>query len=123
VFRVSSTCNQSISGLRLRKEEAWTMATLRIDLQGGFDTDAVEIWIDEERRWREDAVTTKFTLDLAASVPLEVPEGPVDVRVVLPERGIEQAVEALAAGDTYIVGRVENDRLVLEQLARSPYYL
>jgi hypothetical protein len=123
VFRVSSTCNESISGLRLRKEEAWTMATLRIDLQGGFDTDAVEIWIDEERRWREDAVTTKFTLDLAASVPLEVPEGPVDVRVVLPERGIEQGVEALAAGDTYIVGRVENDRLVLEQLARSPYYL
>ena len=99
------------------------MATLRIDLQGGFDTDAVEIWIDEERRWREDAVTTKFTLDLAASVPLEVPEGPVDVRVVLPERGIEQTVDALAAGDTYIVGRVENDRLVLEQLARSPYYL
>jgi hypothetical protein len=122
VFRVSSTCNESISGLRLRKEEAWTMATLRIDLQGGFDTDAVEIWIDEERRWREDAVTTKFTLDLAASVPLEVPEGPVDVRVVLPKRGIERAVEALAAGDTYIVGRVENDRLVLEQLARSPYY-
>ena len=99
------------------------MATLRIDLQGGFDRDAVEIWVDEERRWREDAVTTKFTLDLAASVPLEVPEGPVDVRVVLPERGIEQVIEALAAGETYIVARVENDQLVLEQLAEAPYYL
>ena len=69
------------------------------------------------------AVTTKFTLDLAASVPLEVPEGPVDVRVVLPERGIEQVIEALVAGETYVVARVENDQLVLEQLAEAPYYL
>ena len=99
------------------------MATLRIDLQGGFDRDAAEIWIDEERRWREDAVTTKFTLDLAASVPLEMPDGPVDVRVVLPERAIEGTIEALVAGETYIVVRVEDDRVVLEQPANAPYYL
>jgi len=99
------------------------VATLRIDLQGGFDSDTVELWVDEERRWREEAVTTKFTLDLAASVPLEVPDGPADVRVVLPERGIEQALEALVAGETYVVARVEDDRLQLEQLAEAPYYL
>lgn len=99
------------------------MATLRIDLQGGFDRDAVEIWVDEERRWREEAVTTKFTLDLAASVPLEVPDGPADVRVVLPDRALEQVVEALVAGEAYVVARVEDDGLVLEQLAEAPYYL
>ena len=100
------------------------MATLRIDLQGGFDRDAVEIWVDEERRWREDAVTTKFTLDLAASVPLEVPDGPVDVRVVLPERGIEQARSRRSSpASRYVVARVEDDRLMLEQLAEAPYYL
>jgi hypothetical protein len=99
------------------------MGTLRVDLQGGFDRDAVEIWVDEERRWREDAVTTKFTLDLAASVPLEVPDGPADVRIVLPEKGIEQTIEALVAGEIYVVARIENDRLVIEQLAEAPYYL
>ena len=99
------------------------MGTLRIDLQGGFDSDTVEIWVDEEQRWRGEAVTTKFTLDLAASVPLEVPDGPADVRVVLPGRGIEQALEALVAGESYVVARVENDRLQLEQLADAPYYL
>jgi hypothetical protein len=99
------------------------VATLRIDLQGGFDRDAVEVWVDEERRWREDAVTTKFTLDLAASVPLEVPEGPVDVHIVLPERGIDQSIEALVAGEAYITARLEDDRLVVEQLAEAPYYL
>jgi hypothetical protein len=104
------------------KERPATVATLRIDLQGGFDRDTVEIWVDEERRWRGEAVTTKFTLDLAASVPLEVPDGPTDVRVALPEQGIEEVLEALVAGDTYVVVRVENDRLRLEQLAEAPYY-
>jgi hypothetical protein len=98
------------------------VATLRVDLQGGFDRDAVEIWVDEERRWREDAVTTKFTLDLAASVPLDVPDGPADIRVALPARGIEYVLEALVAGETYVVVRLEDDRLVVEQLAEAPYY-
>ena len=74
------------------------MATMRIDLRGGFDRDPVEIWVDEDRRWREEAVTTKFTLDLAASVPLEVPDGPADVRLVLPGRGSSSL--GLVAGDT-----------------------
>ena len=51
-----------------------------------------------------------------------MPDGPVDVRVALPERGIEETIEALVAGETYIVVRVEDDRLVLEQLAEAPYY-
>ena len=49
-------------------------------------------------------------------------DGPVDVRVALPELGIEETIEALVAGETYIVARVEDDRLVLEQLADAPYY-
>ena len=106
--------------------EAWeasAVTPLRVDLQGGFDRDTVEIWVDEERRWREESVTTKFTLDLAASVPLEVPDGPADVRVVLPERALAQALEALVAGETYVVVRLEDNRLQLEQLAEAPYYL
>jgi len=99
------------------------VGTLRVDLQGGFDRDTVEVWVDEERRWRRAGVTTKFTLDLAESVPLEVPDGAADVRLVLPEKAIEQAMEALIAGDTYVVVRLEDDRLVVEQLAQAPYYL
>ena len=99
------------------------MATLRIDLQGGFEGDTVEIWLDEELRQREDGVTTNVTVDLASSVPLVVPDGPADVRIALPERGLEETVEALVAGDTYVTARIENGRLVVEQLAEAPYYL
>jgi len=99
------------------------VGTLRVDLQGGFDRDVVEIWVDEEPRWRREGVTTKFTLDLAESVPLEVPDGSADVRIVLPLKEIEQAMEALVAGDTYVGVRLEDDRLAVEQLAQAPYYL
>jgi hypothetical protein len=97
------------------------VGTLRVDLQGGFDRDVVEIWVDEEPRWRREGVTTKFTLALAESVPLEVPDGSADVRIVLPAKELEQAMEALVAGDTYVVVRLEDDRLVVEQLAQAPY--
>lgn len=99
------------------------MATLRIDLQSGFESDTVEIWLDEELRQREDGVTTNLSVDLASSVPLVVPDGPADVRIALPERGLEETVEALVAGDTYVTARIENGRLVVEQLAEAPYYL
>ena len=100
------------------------MGTLRIDLQGGFWEDTVEIWLDEELRHREDGVTTRtLQVDLAASIPLEVPDGPVDVRIVLPAKGLEETIEAIVAGDTYVTARIEDGRLVAEQLAEAPYYL
>ena len=97
------------------------MGTLRIDLNGGFDQDAVEVWVDEERRWRGDAVTTKFTRDLAASIPLEVPDGPADVRVVLPDKGVEQTLEVAVSGDTHLIARVEDERLVITQPTGAPH--
>ena len=99
------------------------MATLRIDLQGGFDGETVEVWIDEELRHREEAARTNIAVDLAASVPLEVPQGPLDVRIVLPDRGLDETVETIVAGETYVVARLEGGRLVAEQLAEAPYYL
>jgi hypothetical protein len=99
------------------------MATLRIDLQGGFEGEAVELWVDEELRHRQEDVRTNVAVDLAASVPLEVPDGPMDVRIALPAQGLEETVETTVAGDTYVVARLENGRLVAEQLAEAPYYL
>ena len=99
------------------------MATLRIDLQGGFDGEAVELWVDEELRHREDDVRTNVAIDLAASVPIDVPDGPTDVRIVLPEQSLEQTIETVVAGDTYVVARLEDGRLVAEQLADAPYYM
>lgn len=99
------------------------MATLRIDLQGGFEGDAVEIWVDEELRHREEAARSDPRTDLAASIPLDAPEGPADVRIALPDRGLDETVETIVAAETYVVVRVAGGRLEAEQLAEAPYYL
>jgi hypothetical protein len=97
------------------------VATLRIDLQDGFEGDAVEIWVDEELRHREEAART--IAGIAASIPLDVPQGPADVRIVVAERGLEETVETIVAGETYVVARIDGGRLEAEQLAEAPYYL
>lgn len=99
------------------------MATIRIDLQGGFDGDDVEVLVDGERVHHEAAATTSLATDLAASFPLEAPDGHVEVTVRLPRRGLETSTDVLAAGETYVVARVEDGRLLVEQLADEPYYL
>ena len=99
------------------------MATLRIDLQDGFTGETVEVWIDEELRHTEHDARTDPSVRLAASVPLVVPAGPTDVRFVVSDRALDETVETIVAGETYVVVRLENGRLVAEQLAEAPYYL
>lgn len=99
------------------------MATLTVDLQDGFDGDEVEVAVDGERRWQQDAVTTNVAVSLAASVPLEVPDGPADVRVSLPGRGLAASLPVDVAGDVHLAANVEGGRLRLERLAERPYYL
>jgi hypothetical protein len=57
----------------------------------------------------------------AARMRERLKNGPVDVRIVLPDRGLEQSIEALVADETHVVVRVEGDRLVVEQSAGVPH--
>ena len=99
------------------------MGALTVDLQDGFDGDEVEIAVNGERRWQQDGVTTNVAVSLAASVPLEVPNGPADVRVSLPDRGLAASLLVDVAGDVQLAANVEDGRLRLERLAERPYYL
>ena len=99
------------------------MATLTVDLQEGFEGDAVEVFVDGERRWSENEVTTNIAVSLAASVPLEVPDGPVNVHVAMPGRGLEAGLGLEASGEVHLAANVADGRLRLEQLAERPYYL
>jgi hypothetical protein len=99
------------------------MATLTVDLQEGFEGDPVEVIVDGEPRWRDEQVTTNVAVSLAASVPLEVPDGPADVRVALPARGLEARLAVDAAGEVHLAANVAAGQLRLERLAERPYYL
>jgi hypothetical protein len=99
------------------------VATVTVDLQDGFEGDAVEVFVDGERRWREEGVTTNIAVSLAASVPLDVPDGPANVRVAVPARGLEAVLAVQAAGEVHLAANLAEGQLRLEQLAERPYYL
>ena len=61
---------------------------MRIDLQEGFNSDDVEVYVNgaKVRDWKD--VTTKRMLGLAASAELEVPDGALDVEVKVPTKNL-----------------------------------
>ena len=99
------------------------MATLTIDLQEGFESDRVEVWLDGERAWESDEVTTNLAVSLAASVPLEVEPGEAEVWVSLPRRMVDALLTVVVDGDEHLAANLDESGVRLEQLAERPYYL
>ena len=99
------------------------MPTLTIDLQEGFEGDRVEVWLDGERAWEADEVTTNLSVSLAASVPLEVELGEAEVWVSLPERSVDALTTLVVDGDRHLAANVDDSGVRLEELAERPYYL
>ena len=99
------------------------MPTLTIDLQDGFESDRVEVWLDGERVWESGDVTTNLSVSLAASVPLEVEFGEAEVWVSLPERSVDALLTLVVDGDRHLAASVDQSGVRLEQLAERPYYL
>lgn len=99
------------------------MPTLTIDLQEGFENDRVELWLDGERAWASDEVTTNLSISLAASVPLEVEAGEAEVWVSLPKRSVDALLTLVVDGDRHLAASVDDSGVRLEQLAEPPYYL
>ena len=99
------------------------MPTLTIDLQEGFESDRVEVWLDGKRAWEADEVTTNLSISLAASVPLEVAPGEVEVWISLPERSVDALTTLAVDGDRQLAANVDEAGVQLEELAERPYYM
>jgi|SRR5688500_11939303 hypothetical protein len=99
------------------------MPTVTVDLQEGFEDDIVEVWLGDERRWREEGVTTNLAIALAASVPLEAEAGESELRVAVPSRGVEATQRLAVEQDVTVAANLADDGLSLEPLSEGPYYL
>jgi hypothetical protein len=69
------------------------MTSLHIALEDGFDGDTVTLFVDDEEVFRKQGVTTRTQISLADSLALDVPEGPVRLRVEVPSQGVEASLE------------------------------
>ena len=79
------------------------MPSMRIDLQEGFNSDDVEVYVNgaKVRDWKD--VTTKRMLGLAASAELEVPDGALDIEVKVPTKNLAKTF-SVASSDTPNLG-------------------
>ena len=68
------------------------MPLLQIALEDGFDNDTVSIRIDGDEVFRKTAVTTRTQISLADSFEAEVGEGPVQLEVEVPSRGVRETI-------------------------------
>lgn len=88
------------------------MTTLQIDLQTGFQDDPVEVTVDDEIVFQEDAVATSALIGVAEDVAVDVSEGTHRVEVRLPARDITASTEITVEGETYLGVSLEDNEVV-----------
>jgi hypothetical protein len=98
------------------------VATLAIELQDGFRDDDVVVRA-AGREERLEGVTTNLAISRAAGVELEVPDGPVDVEVAVPARGLSVRRRVDARERAYVVVNATADGLEAEPSPEPPRYL
>jgi hypothetical protein len=75
---------------------------LAIDLQGGFDEDEVVVIVNDEVLLRRQSVITKRVLGLAARTSFDLNDGPLEIEVSVPGRGLSKRLEAELSGELYL---------------------
>ena len=73
------------------------MPKMRLDLQEGFNNDAVEILVNGSIVLQAEGVTTKRLLGLALSSEIEVPEGTLDIEIKVPTKTLSQTISVEAS--------------------------
>jgi hypothetical protein len=101
------------------------VAVLRIELQDGFDGDEVVCTLDGREVARLPDVRSSLVTSLAEVAEIRAPdEGPVDVGVRLPARGLEATARVEDPTiQRWVVVRVVEDRLTAEVRSEQPGYL
>ncbi|HEX2078905.1 MAG TPA: hypothetical protein VHG08_14380 [Longimicrobium sp.] len=83
------------------------MASLQIDLQNGFDGEPVTLRVNGREVYRNADVRTNYAVSHADSMRVEVPDGPVDLQVVLEKRGTSARISQTVAGTAFLGIEVE----------------
>jgi len=75
---------------------------LHVDLQEGFDNDAVLVRLNDEPIYDGTGVTTDMRISRADAVEVPMAEGPLRLSVSLPERNISGSVIVRGSNTVYV---------------------
>jgi hypothetical protein len=96
------------------------MPRLKIDLREGFARDEVIISVDGREVFRNDAVSTRVQIGLAASVETSV-GGRATVEVALPKRGLSQTIEVEVPAPRFLGLTITRDGRLTHELSDQPF--
>ena len=72
---------------------------INVALQDGFDGDTVVIRVDGAEAYRREQVTTRTQISHAADTQLDVPDGPFELEVDIPTRGMQESFQIDPSGE------------------------
>jgi hypothetical protein len=78
------------------------MPVLHFDLRDGFNHDDAVLYVNEKEAARASDLTTDLTISHAASLQLEVPDGPFTLRLEVPKQGVSASTTVDAAETPYV---------------------
>lgn len=93
--------------------------SIRVDLREGFEDDEVVILVDEREVYRKQGVTTLPQIGRADGVDAPAVQGPVEVRVELPGRGLSGSFPVPGPG-MHLGISIEGGRLTHE-ISGTPF--
>jgi hypothetical protein len=90
---------------------------LSVVLKRGFRGDDAEVWIDGERVYQRQGLTTLTTIDRADSFDRVIPGEVAVVEVTLPTRGLCAKTTVHGSGRVSLAASVQGEKLVLQHQA------
>ena len=96
------------------------MSTLRVDLQEGFNDDAVDLRVNGQDGFQKEGVTTKLLLGLASSAEIEVPNGTVTIEIKIPTKNLAKTISLETPSSKYLGVSIANGKIE-HIVSREPF--
>ena len=87
------------------------MVSLVIDLQAGFSNDTVVVEVNRKEVLNRTMMSTDYSIGLAYSTEVQVPQGPVTIAVHVPSRGISDIFSEELSNKTYLGVSIVNSQI------------
>lgn len=87
------------------------MSLLHIAFQNGFEDDLVILQIDGREVFQKEGLKTNLLLGYADSIEVQVPEGSVEVKLILPLKNLSEIIELKLSADAYLGLSIHNNKV------------
>jgi hypothetical protein len=87
------------------------LSLLHIAFQDGFEDDLVIVQIDGREVFQKEGIKTNLLIGYADSVEVQVPEGSLEVKLLLPSKNLTEIIELKVSEDVYLGLSIRNRKV------------